>query len=124
MTNPHGSFIWYELMTPDPDAAKKFYDAVVGWNIEPRPSGEMDYRMITIPGGNNAGGVLRLTEDMRAHGARPGWNGYIGVNDVDAMVSSVEHAGGKTLMPANDISGVGRIAMITDPQGAPIYIMK
>src|SRR5207237_8064887 len=26
----HGSYIWYELMTPDPDAAKAFYDAVVG----------------------------------------------------------------------------------------------
>ena len=32
---PAGSFIWYELMTPDPAAAKAFYDAVVGWDIEP-----------------------------------------------------------------------------------------
>ena len=36
MANPHGSFIWYELMTPDPAAAKRFYDAVVGWNIDDR----------------------------------------------------------------------------------------
>ena len=69
MTNPHGSFIWYELMTPDPDAAMVFYDAVVGWHIEAQPAGEMDYRMITIPGAGNAGGVLRLTDEMQSHGA-------------------------------------------------------
>ena len=61
MTNPHGNFIWYELLTPDPDAAKRFYDAVVGWDIEPAPSGEMDYRMITIPKAGNVGGVMRLS---------------------------------------------------------------
>ena len=33
--NPTGDFIWYELMTPDPVGAKAFYDAVVGWDIEP-----------------------------------------------------------------------------------------
>ena len=124
MPNPHGDFIWYELITPDPDASKAFYDAVVGWDIEARPSGEMDYRMITIPGGDNAGGVLRLTPEMESNGARPVWLGYLAVDDVDAMVASVEHAGGKALMPANDMPGVGRIAMIADPQGAPIYIMK
>jgi uncharacterized protein len=25
------SFVWYELMTTDMDAAKTFYSAVVGW---------------------------------------------------------------------------------------------
>ena len=37
MANPHGSFIWYELMTPDPDAAKRFYTKVVGWTIARQP---------------------------------------------------------------------------------------
>jgi predicted enzyme related to lactoylglutathione lyase len=123
MTNPHGNFIWYELLTPDPDAAKRFYDAVVGWDIEPAPSGEMDYRMITIPKGGNVGGVMRLSPEMAELGARPIWLGYLGVNDVDAMVASVEYVGGKTLMPAHDLPGVGRFAMIVDPQGAPLYIM-
>ena len=124
MTNPHGNFIWYELITPDPDASKAFYDAVVGWNIDAEPAAHMDYRMIAIPGGGNAGGVMRLTDAMQAQGARPVWLGYLGVDDVDAMVTAVEHAGGKTLMPAQDMPDVGRMAMIADPQGAPLYIMK
>jgi predicted enzyme related to lactoylglutathione lyase len=38
-------------------------------------------------------------------------------------VASIEQAGGKALM-THDIPGIGRIAMVTDPQGAPFYVMK
>ena len=124
-SNPHGNVIWYELMTPDPDGAKAFYDAVVGWDIEPEPTGEavMDYRMIRRSDGGNAGGVLRITEEMASHGARPGWLCYIDVADVDSKAESIDSAGGHILMPPTDIQGVGRIAMASDPQGAPFYIM-
>ena len=30
-----GEFVWYELMTTDPEAAKKFYSDVVGWGTAP-----------------------------------------------------------------------------------------
>ena len=123
MTNPTGSFIWYELITPDPDGAKAFYDAVVGWEIEARPAGEMDYRMISRSDGGNAGGILRLTTEMAAGGGRPLWLGYVAVGDVDATIASIHLAGGKTMMPATDMPEVGRIAMIADPDGAPLYIM-
>jgi hypothetical protein len=119
-----GSFIWYELMTPDPDAAKAFYDAVVGWNVAAESQFPNGYRMIGRGDGGFAGGVLPLTQEMQEHGARPTWLGYIDVPDVDASVASIEHAGGKALMPAFDIPEVGRVAMVTDPQGAPFYIMK
>jgi uncharacterized protein len=120
----HGALIWYELMTADPAGAKAFYDAVIGWDIEPQPAGEMDYRMIRRGDGGNAGGVLRITEDMAQHGARPIWLGYICVDHVDESVASIEAAGGKTMMAPSDIGQVGRIAMVTDPQGAPFYVMK
>jgi predicted enzyme related to lactoylglutathione lyase len=124
-SNPHGSLIWYELITPDPEGAKAFYDAVVpGWSFGERMPGDMDYRMIGRSDGGNAGGVLRLTDDMASHGAKPIWLGYIGVNDVDGTVAQIEAKGGKALMPASDIPDVGRIAMVTDPQGAPFYVMK
>ena len=47
MANHHGDFIWYELMTTDANAARAFYEPVVGWRIEAKPSGPIDYRMIT-----------------------------------------------------------------------------
>lgn len=118
-----GSLVWYELMTDDPDGAKAFYDAVVGWEVGDRPPSDQDYRMIGRGDGGFAGGVLGLTEEVRRHGARPMWLGYVGVDDVDAAVARVEAAGGKALMPAFDIPQ-GRIAMIADPQGNPLYVMK
>jgi len=118
-----GSHIWYELMTPDPEGAKAFYDAVVGWSVGERAPVEHDYRMIVRSDGGNAGGVLRLTDDMRQQGMKPAWLGYVGVDDVDAAVAKVEAKGGRSLVPAFDIE-VGRIALVADPQGNPFYVMK
>lgn len=123
MSNYHGDFIWYELMTTDADAARDFYQKVVGWTIEPKASGPIDYRMITASEGNVAG-LLPLSPAMTAGGARPAWLGYVAVDDVDKMVASVEDGGGKTHVPAMTIEGVGRMAMVADPQGAIFYVMK
>ena len=124
MATDQGNFIWYELMTTDAAAAKSFYDAVVGWSIDAQPSGDsaVDYRMICRADGGHAGGLLALTEAMCANGARPGWFGYVQVADVDAAVATFTDAGG-ALMMDNSMDGVGRMALVTDPQGAPIYVM-
>lgn len=120
-----GSFIWYELMTTDADAAARFYGAVVGWHIAGRPdprAGGMDYRMIGRSDGGNAGGVLMLTPEMLQHGARTVWLGYLHVADVDAAVSAIEADGGSTLMPKMTLP-VGSMAMVADPMGTPFYVM-
>jgi hypothetical protein len=124
-SEPKGDFIWYELITPDPDGAKAFYDAVVGWNIAAEGPPEFNgYRMIGRSDGKFAGGVLPLTQEMQQHSACPMWLGYVHVPDVDKSVAAIEQAGGKTHMAATNIPEVGRIAMVTDPQGAPFYVMK
>lgn len=124
MANKHGDFLWYELMTRDPDAAKAFYDEVVGWNIrDAKPGDDMGYREIAA-GDTFVGGVFPLTEEMCEHGARPVWLGYIAVDNVDATVAQLEQLGGSVLMPVKDIPGVGRFAMVADPQGIPFYVMR
>ncbi|RYD48052.1 MAG: VOC family protein [Sphingomonadales bacterium] len=124
MANAHGSFIWYELLTKDAAAAKAFYDGVVGWDIDAEaPPGGMDYRMIKASDGM-AGGLMQLNAEMLAGGARATWLGYIGVDDVDASVAAVTAAGGQVHLAPFDIPGVGRLAMVTDPQGVPFYVMR
>ena len=121
---PRGDFIWYELITSDIAGAKSFYDAVIGWNIADKSDFPNDYRMIGRSDGKFAGGAMQITDEMAQHGARPTWLGYILVDDVDRSVASIEQEGGKTYMPPFDIPGVGRVAMVADPQGAPFYVMK
>ena len=124
MANPTGSFIWYELVTSDPDAAGDFYGAVVGWKFSGPPAGAdgVDYRHIVREDGGSGGGVLALTADMQAGGARPCWLGYNQGADVDAAVSAIVADGGNVLMPRMSIE-VGSFALVTDPQGAPFYVM-
>jgi predicted enzyme related to lactoylglutathione lyase len=126
MSNPAGRFIWYELMTPDPDAVAPFYAAVVGWRIgtaEAGLPGGMDYRMIGRADGKFAGGILRLSPDLVQHGAHPLGLGYLSSPDVDTHVSAIVSDGGKVQVPTADLPNVGRIAMVTDPQGIPFYLM-
>jgi predicted enzyme related to lactoylglutathione lyase len=126
MASPVGSFIWYELMTTDADAAARFYGKVVGWQIPARAGaapGAQDYRMIGRTDGGNGGGVLQLTAAMLEHGARTTWLGYLQVADVDAAVAAIEADGGKLLMPRTELA-VGSIAMVADPMGTPFYVMK
>jgi len=122
-----GRPIWYELMTPDARSVAPFYRAVLGWTIPDNgtklPTGS-EYRMISRADGGAAGGLLTLTRDMQSGGAQPGWLPYFHVDDVDKAVASAAKLGGKTWMPPQDVPGAGRIAMLSDPQGAPFYAMK
>lgn len=119
MANKHGDFIWYELLTPDVDASARFYSGLLGWHVSDNP----EYREITASEGM-IGGMLPLTPEMTNGGARPAWLGYIAVDDVDATVERVTAAGGRPLMPARDMEGVGRFGLVADPQGAPFYVIR
>ena len=122
-TSAQGAHIWYELLTTDANGAKAFYDAVVGWDVGP-PHDQMGYRMINRSDGKFAGGMMELNDQMCSQGAKPIWLGYVYVDDVDGAVAEIEAKGGRTQMPPTDIDTVGRIAMVTDPQGNPFYVMK
>ena len=123
MPNKQGDFIWYELLTDDADGARTFYSAVVGWDIEVQPSGDMNYQMISASDGPVAG-MAPLTSEMKANGARPCWLGYIGVDDVDASVAAIKAAGGSAHMEPWDVADVGRMAFVADPQGVMFYVMR
>ena len=114
-------------MTSDLGAAKPFYHAVLGWSIAANAdplAGEMDYRMVERTGGGFAGGAMALDPGMISAGMKPCWQIYFGVDDVDATVAKVESLGGAVHMPATTMEGVGRMAMLADPQGAVFYIMR
>ena len=122
MTNAHGEFIWYELMTSDVAAAADFYAAVLGWKrrVFDQSAG---YEIFSADG-EDVAGLMAIPDEAAGKGARPGWLGYIGVDDVDATVSDIIEAGGTQHMPPTDIPGVGRLAMLADPQGAMFYVMR
>jgi len=125
MTNPHGTPIWYELITGDPDAAGAFYQKVIGWQDGGCPGataeGTGDYHVYLAPDGQGVAGMMKTPEGAPPE---PHWFSYIGVDDVDAAAEKIVAAGGSIHMPPTTMEGVGRMAMVADPQGVVFYVMK
>lgn len=115
-------FIWYELMTSDTEAAQKFYGEVVGWGAQDAGGG-MNYTLFTT-GGQPVAGLMAIPENACEAGSKPGWIGYVAADDVDAMAERIKAEGGGVARAPEDIPGVGRFAVVTDPQGAFFCIMR
>jgi uncharacterized protein len=123
MADYHGRFVWYELMTTDPEAAKAFYTNVVGWGTQEASTPDTTYTLFTV-GGTSVSGLMRLTEDARKSGAQPRWIGYVGVNDVDATAERIAHLGGAVHVAPGDIPDVSRFSVVADPQMATFALVK
>ena len=105
------------------DAAEAFYRAVVGW--EARDSGQQAMRYTLFSAGDTpVAGLMTIPPNAAAAGMRPGWVGYIGVDDVDAAAARLTEAGGRIHRAPDDIPGVGRFAVVADPQGAAFMLFR
>jgi uncharacterized protein len=119
MANHHGDFVWYELITPDPDGAQVFYGPMLGWAFTATGFEGRDYRYFAV-GEEGVGGIMRTPEGAPMP---PAWLGYVGVDDVDTMVESIANGGGTVHMAPFELPGVGRMALVADPQGAVFYVI-
>jgi predicted enzyme related to lactoylglutathione lyase len=116
----HGQFVWYELMTPDLDAARRFYAPITGWGTQPF---DQDY-MLWTTGGVPFAGLFRLGQEQREQGIPPNWMPYVEANNIDETARLVTSLGGKIVHGPEEIPNVGRFAVVQDPQGATFGIYK
>ena len=116
----HGQFVWYELTTPDVDAARKFYTPITGWGTQ---QFDKDYTMWTT-GGAPFAGIFKLGPEQRQRGIPPNWMPYIEADNVDATTKKLTSLGGTVVVPPSDIPGTGRFAVVRDPQGATFGLYK
>ncbi len=117
----HGAFSWCELMTPDPAAAVAFYGPLFGWKSDKMDMGPGQYHVQKV-GDAAIGGVMSMPPDA-PKGMPPMWGCYVTVDKVDDTVAQAVKLGGKVIMPIMQVPGVGRMAVIADPQGAVISVI-
>jgi len=117
----HGAFSWSELITPDPAAAAAFYGSLFGWKAEAMPMGDGHYTVVKA-GEAAVGGIM--APPTGAQGMPPAWGVYVTVADVDATVAQAVALGGKVCAQAMEVPGVGRMAVLADPQGAVFNVMQ
>lgn len=118
-TATHGSFVWYDLLSPDPAASAEFYCHVIGWTSQPFSETGVGYTMFV--GGQ---GPLAGTTRPEQAGVRAQWVANVCVDDVDATAALAARLGGRVWSPPADYPPVGRLAVLGDPHGVPINVFK
>jgi predicted enzyme related to lactoylglutathione lyase len=120
-----GSFTWCELTCRDVDAAKRSYAQVFGWESKIPPYAEgSGYSVFSLPGIERpVAGMVEMDELWPAD-TQPHWMIYFAVEDADDTVARAAELGGTVSVEPFELFNVGRVAVLTDPEGASFSILQ
>jgi predicted enzyme related to lactoylglutathione lyase len=113
---------WIDTSQPDPAAAAEFYGSLFGWELEDvmPPEAGSHYFMARIRG-LDVGAVGSIPEGAPQVAT---WNTYIWVDSADETAAKVRDAGGSVVMEPFDVMDAGRMAVVTDPEGAMFMLWQ
>jgi uncharacterized protein len=112
----HGTFYWNELMTRDPEKAKRFYSAAIGWTFDAMSMPFGTYWVAKM-NGTPVAGIFPMS-GSEFDEVDENWIPYLAVDDVDARLKKATAAGAKAIREPFEIPEVGRIAIVQEPGGA------
>jgi predicted enzyme related to lactoylglutathione lyase len=115
------SICWNELATTDTARAGAFYTGLLGWAADAQPMGGTEYTLFSAEGAPR-GGMMAIA----ASGCPvpPHWLVYFAVTDCEGTTTLAQSLGGAVRLPPTDVPGVGRFAVLADPQGAVFAAIK
>ncbi len=113
-----GAFCWNELCTDDTSKSQSFYSDVFGWTAVEGPEGDCPYTLFQS-GEEYVGGMMKMHWE-----GKPSWIAYVAVDDVDTVASKATELGAQLCAEPQDISNIGRFAVITDPSGGTLGLFK
>jgi predicted enzyme related to lactoylglutathione lyase len=120
LANEPGTLCWNENHTRDFDQTTAFYQAVFGYDLSGVEGAGVRYATLKLDG-REVGGIMEL--DASTPAAVPAhWETYFAVAGTDAAVAAVRAAGGTVIRPPWD-TPYGRMAMVTDDQGAEFSVI-
>jgi predicted enzyme related to lactoylglutathione lyase len=115
-----GSFVWNELVSPDPKASIAFYRGLAGYETEMMDMPKVGKYHILKKDGEQLGGIMK--ELMP--GQPIGWLPYVLVENLDTTADKAKRLGAKLLVPPTEVPNMGRFAIIEDPQGASLGVFQ
>jgi predicted enzyme related to lactoylglutathione lyase len=113
-----GALSWFEVLTNDTDKAGAFYSELFGYTLEPFGT-DGSYTVFKRGEEQIAGMMKAPMEGMPNY-----WGLYFTADDVDVVTDKVKAAGGQAMMEPTDMPEVGRLAVLTDPQGASFGVIN
>lgn len=117
-----GTFCWVELATTDPKKAKSFYSSLFAWEVKDIPMGDQGTYHMFQKKGKDVGAMYQQTAEEK--GVPPHWNNYVSVANADASAAKAKSLGGRVVAGPFDVMDAGRMAFISDPQGAMFAIWQ
>lgn len=103
---------WIDITARDASRSREFYRALFGWQIRVDPT--LDYGIVAPEPGQLPGGIGQAN-GQNPH--PPGILTYLSVPDLEQSVRRAEQLGGAGLLPAWELPGLGRMAVVADPEG-------
>jgi predicted enzyme related to lactoylglutathione lyase len=120
IVNEPVSLTWNELMSTDIEQVKPFYTGLFGWKPDTMEMGDgPPYTVWMLGEGGVGGGMTSPMPGMPSF-----WGVYFAVADCDATVEQAKGLGASVLNGPMDVPEVGRMATLTDPQGAAFSVIK
>jgi predicted enzyme related to lactoylglutathione lyase len=120
LVNVPNTWVWNELYTSDPETALAFFRDLFGWTFEKQAESPHDY-WVHSTGKRMNGGLMRKPPEMEQVPSH--WNVYFHAADLTATIERLKELGGGVCAPPFDVS-VGKIAVVTDPQGAAFCLIQ
>jgi predicted enzyme related to lactoylglutathione lyase len=117
-TDQVGAFVWHDLVTVNPAGARLFYGSLFGWTFAEADGIDPGYTIIRHEG-RPIGGLVARQGDL-AESTAAQWITYVVVADVDQAATAVLRAGGRIFRGPLDARKDLRVAVVVDPQGAPL----
>ena len=117
-----GKFVWRDLLTDDPAAVKPFYAGLFGWEFVETTAMGRPYTLVKA-GGQFIGGIAKAERQVPQQ-PNSQWLSYLSVPDVDRAAERTRAAGGSVLLAPFELPKVGRGAVVIDPQGAPLGLLR
>ncbi len=117
-----GAPVWFEVLTRDVTAMQRFYGGFFDWKARTAPLAEGGEYTELLLGDTSVAGMMAMPEGLE--GVPASWLTYFRVEDLDAAVRTAEGEGGSVNVAAQRVEGVGRFAVLTDPQGAVFALIE
>ncbi|MBI4908641.1 MAG: VOC family protein [Acidobacteria bacterium] len=121
---PVGSIGWIDLTIADAVTVRDFYQAVVGWTVQPLtmkdPAGDYEDFVMQVP--SDGRGVTGICHARGSNAGQPAvWLPYVIVVNLDDSMAACTSRGGKVLNGPRNM-GKARYCVIEDPAGAKLAL--
>jgi predicted enzyme related to lactoylglutathione lyase len=122
-----GKIIWHDLLTDTPEASKRFYSELFGWEFQEIGLDlgifrSVNYTLIRHNGELIGGMIDQSRLDTQADISQ--WVVLVSVSDIEKATEALEAGGGKVFTPPTDLAERGRIAVVADAQGALFAMLE